>query len=235
MNTVLILRFESYMQSWGVQDAWNDRGSRPEPTKSGVIGLLAAALGRKRGDPVDDLTPLRMAVRVEREGIPLDDFQTAGGGKFCGELYGVCKSDETKLTEKTAPQHVVVRHKTYIHDAAFVVFLEGKGEEGRALIQKLFQAVKDPYWPLVFGRRCCLPTNPIALGVVDGNLDEVAQSYPRIVDEVPSSGMFRIVAECSIDDAEDMVPDHVLSFRERQFSHRYVRTYHVTCPTEVHS
>src|SRR5699024_9602305 len=50
------------------------------PTKTGVIGLVANALGRSRTDDVSDLTGLLYAVRVDREGTLERDYQTAGNG-----------------------------------------------------------------------------------------------------------------------------------------------------------
>jgi len=49
-----------------------------EPSKSGVVGLLCAALGRPRAADGSDLAALRMGVRVDREGVLKVDYQTAG-------------------------------------------------------------------------------------------------------------------------------------------------------------
>jgi CRISPR system Cascade subunit CasD len=66
--TVLLLRLAGPMQSWGVQSRFTVRDAGREPSKSGVIGLLCAALGRPRRDPVADLAALAMGVRVDQEG-----------------------------------------------------------------------------------------------------------------------------------------------------------------------
>ena len=47
------------MQSWGVQSHFPERDSGREPSKSGVIGLLCAALGRPRTVSIADLAALR--------------------------------------------------------------------------------------------------------------------------------------------------------------------------------
>ena len=64
----LLLRLAAPLQSWGEDSKFETRRTRREPTKSGVIGLLAAALGRRRDEPLDDLRGLRFAVRVDQEG-----------------------------------------------------------------------------------------------------------------------------------------------------------------------
>jgi CRISPR system Cascade subunit CasD len=70
------------------------------PSKSGVIGLLCAALGKPRDENHPDnydqpkleaLAALRMGVRVNREGVPQKDYHTAGGSRH--DDYGVIQSD----------------------------------------------------------------------------------------------------------------------------------------------
>jgi len=51
------------MQSWGVESRFVRRTTSPHPSKSGVIGLLAAAQGRRRTDPVEDLLQVSFGVR----------------------------------------------------------------------------------------------------------------------------------------------------------------------------
>ena len=61
----LLLRLAAPLQAWGADSKFETRKTGREPTKSGVVGLLAAALG------------LRFGVRVEREGQLLVDYHTA--------------------------------------------------------------------------------------------------------------------------------------------------------------
>jgi CRISPR system Cascade subunit CasD len=67
------------MQSWGTTSRFDERDSQLEPSKSGVLGLVCAALGRDRSEPVDDLACLRMGVRVDREGLLMRDFKPLPG------------------------------------------------------------------------------------------------------------------------------------------------------------
>src|SRR5437016_606458 len=76
----LLLRLAGPMQSWGTRSRFDDRDTERFPSKSGVIGLLCAALGRPRAASVDDLAALRMGVRADRPGVLSTDFHTAGGG-----------------------------------------------------------------------------------------------------------------------------------------------------------
>ncbi len=75
--STLLLRFAGPMQAWGDSSRFTRRETRSEPTKSGVLGMLAAAQGRRRTDPIEDLLSLRFGVRIDQPGRILRDFQTA--------------------------------------------------------------------------------------------------------------------------------------------------------------
>ena len=77
--STLLLRLAGPMQSWGTQSRFSVRDTGLEPSKSGVVGLLCAALGLPRHEEVDHLAALSMGVRVDSEGALKMDYQTAGG------------------------------------------------------------------------------------------------------------------------------------------------------------
>ncbi len=110
----LLMRLQGPMQSWGTTSRFDERDTQLEPSKSGVLGLVCAALGRDRSEPLEDLASLRMGVRVDREGIPLRDYQTA-----TGVLVASGKAD---------PRRTVVSPRHYLADAVFLVGLEGRDQ-----------------------------------------------------------------------------------------------------------
>ncbi|MEV6973738.1 type I-E CRISPR-associated protein Cas5/CasD [Kitasatospora sp. NPDC093806] len=77
---VLLLRLAAPLQAWGAGSRFDRRGTQPHPTKSGVVGLAAAALGRDRAEDVGDLAALRFGVRADRPGTPVHDYHVVGGG-----------------------------------------------------------------------------------------------------------------------------------------------------------
>lgn len=107
----LLLRLQGPLQSWGTTSRFDERDTQLEPSKSGVLGLVCAALGRDRCEPVDDLAALIMGVRVDREGVVLRDYQTA-----TGILNAAGKVDMNRT---------VVSPRYYLSDAAFLVGFEG--------------------------------------------------------------------------------------------------------------
>jgi len=120
----LLLRLQGPMQSWGTTSRFDERDTQLEPSKSGVLGLICAALGRDRAEPIEDLAALRMGVRVDREGKPMRDYHTA-----TGVLNAAGKVDANRT---------VVSPRFYLADAAFLVGLEGPD---RSLLEGIQRAL----------------------------------------------------------------------------------------------
>lgn len=143
----LLLKLRGPLQAWGSESRYTTRHTHSAPTKSGVLGLLAAALGRRRTEPVEDLAALRFGVRVDQPGRLTRDFQTAIDWR----------------TGKSKP----LSYRYYLADAVFVAGVEGD----QNLIQGIYDAVRSPGFPLYLGRRSC-PANPdLLLGCVDEDLE----------------------------------------------------------------
>ena len=118
--SVLLLRLAGPLQAWGDSSRFVRRTTRTEPTKSGVVGLLAAALGRSREEPVDDLAQLELGVRADQPGTLLRDFQT----------------ERSLDGSKVMP----LSQRYYLQDAAFLVALGGP----RDLLVELDAALRMP-------------------------------------------------------------------------------------------
>ncbi|MCY0947656.1 type I-E CRISPR-associated protein Cas5/CasD [Streptomyces antarcticus] len=82
MTHVLLVRLAAPLQSWGVVSRFSQRDTHTRPTKSAVVGLCAAALGRDRTDPVDDLAGLVFGVRADHPGTPVRDYHSVGSGRY---------------------------------------------------------------------------------------------------------------------------------------------------------
>ncbi|AXG78656.1 type I-E CRISPR-associated protein Cas5/CasD [Streptomyces paludis] len=82
MTHVLLVRLAAPLQSWGAMSRFSRRDTHSRPTKSAVLGLCAAALGRDRTAPLDDLAGLVFGVRADHPGIPLRDYHTVGAGTY---------------------------------------------------------------------------------------------------------------------------------------------------------
>lgn len=160
----LLLRLTGPLQSWGERSHFNDRDTARFPTRSGIIGLLAAALGRRRDEPLDDLARLSLTVRTDRPGVLLRDLHTVGGG--LPTKATVTTAEGKKRTGDTA---TLLTHRTYLADAAFTAALTG-GPDEQELLTDLAHALRRPQWPPFLGRRSCPPEGPLLLGTTENAL-----------------------------------------------------------------
>ncbi len=218
---VLLIRLVGPMQSWGLVSRFSHRDTAREPSKSGVIGLLCAALGASRDDDalVACLAALPMGVRVNREGVPDVDFQTIGGGTVGGDPYGVARA-------QGGSGGTLLSCRDYLADADFLVGLHG---DDAALLDRLDAALRNPHWPLGLGRRSYVPSVPPAAGVAAGALEEVLRTAPGVGSRPCGvfgvRGQARLVLEAPDGEGEPRY-DVPVSFhpQRRSFRLRYVRT-----------
>ena len=232
--TVLLLRLAGPMQSWGTQSRFKIRDTGLEPSKSGVIGLLCAALGWPRESDVSRLARLRMGVRVDREGTHERDFHTVGGAHRRGERYGV-------VTAEGSPGGTVVSQRYYLADADFLVGLEGDA----GLLGEVDAALAAPVWQIFLGRKAFVPGVPVRLpdepprgpGLRDASLEDVLKEYRWFPDpararrgpagqpEQPRLPL-RLVIETDQAFGTEVRMDQPVgaAFRDRSFTVRHVQT-----------
>lgn len=210
----LLLRLAGPMQSWGTTSRFDQRDTGKEPSKSGVIGLLAAALGIDReawNDDLQALAALTMGVRHDRPGVLKRDYQTA---------QHIISADRSKVHE------TAVTTRDYLADAVFLVGLEGPD---RILLERAHAALQNPVWPLGLGRKSYVPAESVWLadGVVDAPLlpalaNRPWLTTPRRGETVPAK---LLVSLESTDSSGALRMDQLLSsFADRRFGARHVRS-----------
>lgn len=218
MKSVL-LRLEGPLQAWGTQGRYGIRETDAEPSKSGVLGLVGCALGMTRDDvqQLQRLRELRMAVRVDRPGRAMRDFHTVGAGTFRGRPHGMWG-----LKDKT-----VVTQRYYLVDAAFTVAL---AHDDHRLVEQIAHALSEPVWPLFLGRRSCVPSEPVLLGLVEGRQDEVLLLAPLARG---AESRLRMVADVATGEVGTQRPDDPVTFAsaDRQFAFRSVRESWIEIPS----
>lgn len=223
----LLLRTVGPMQSWGTTSRFDQRDTGKEPSKSGIIGLFAAALGIDRENWVDlePLTQLSMGVRHDRPGVPKRDYQTTG----CSRMDTIIKADGT--TSKDG----IVSERHYLADAAFLVGLEG---EDRSLLTRAHSALRNPVWPLALGRKSHVPSEDVWIeeGVQEGALRDALASWPWIASlrrwEQPPENL--LISMESRDGTGILKMDQPLScFSARRFGARFVRSEWIPFPGEA--
>lgn len=230
-TATLALRIDAPLQSWGVRSKFVRRDTAAEPTKSGIVGLLAAARGTDRADTdgIAELAALEMGVRVEREGLVERDYHV---------------TENVPNTHGTG-HRTVVSDRYYLADALFLVAVHGP----QTLLTELEDAILHPQWPLYFGRKAFVPASPLlepphrrathGTGVLPEPLDQVLNTHPWLEyrpdqrrEQARSSRpvLLRTVRDVPASDpTAELRHDHPISFAhgQRQHNSRTVRHGHV--------
>ncbi len=207
------------MQSWGTRSRFDVRDTGAEPSKSGVVGLLAAALGRSRDESVVDLAALRMGVRIDRPGVMMRDFHTA---------QNVLKANRSGRHASTLSE------RFYLADAAFSVGLE---HDDRQFLCDLHAAMLAPRWPLFLGRRAFVPDPPVVRSLAESLRDEDLVTALKRVPRNPADPLDhrQLVIESSEPTSWRRFDQPVGKFRDREFAPRFVHLemIDVSVPTQA--
>lgn len=225
--STLLLRFAGPMQAWGGNSKFDIRRTNREPTKSGVIGLLASALGMRRDERLDELVSLRFGVRVDREGILINDLQTVEGVKIENKNNKILSAYKIFIGKKDP--YMTTRY--YLSDAVFLIGLHSDDE---ALMQRLEHAVCNPAHPLFLGRRSCPPEGRVCLGLRQMPLEEALKSEPSLIPPKPFKPGEPQRARIVLDDPHGTarLNDLPVSFSpyNRQYAYRAAREMWNTFP-----
>lgn len=171
MPTTLLLKASSPMQSYGTDESRLDnRNTIYYPTKSAIIGMIAAAFGLKRdgsnadilGIDLNTLNSLRFGVRIDKKGTLINDYQISK--QHIMRDYG----RHPKKSEESA----ILSNRYYLSDAVFLIALES---DDYNIINKIHDALLNPYWPLYFGRKACSVNDDMILN--DGEHDISIRNY----------------------------------------------------------
>jgi CRISPR system Cascade subunit CasD len=200
--STLLLRLAGPLQAWGASSKFDTRLTNRWPTKSGVIGMVAAALGRGREESISDLAALKYGVRIDQEGEILRDYHTAHHPGDRNRSY------------------VTIRY--YLTDALFLAGLEGDEE----LLAEIDAAVRSPVYPLFLGRRSCPPAGQISLGIRSGSLEDslreetwlAADWYMR---RKPEEVRLETVCDAESGESSQFITDTPISFDQDHRKHGY--------------
>lgn len=152
--TSLVLTLGAPLQAWGSTSRFTTRATDDAPTRSGIVGLLAAAQGRRRTDSLEEYVDLQFGVRIDQPGQLLRDFQTAR------TLDG---KDSMPLS-----------YRYYRADARYLAVVAGPDE----LLESLADALRRPVFPLYLGRRSCPPAEPLIPQLVGSTVGEALRDEP---------------------------------------------------------
>ncbi len=210
-NPFLLLWLEAPLQSWGFDSKFGRRDTLAFPTKSGVLGLVCAALGA--GGPQCDLletfAPLGQTVisfvrcqqkgnnlvRQDREPL-LRDFHMVGSGYDDKDPWSNLLIPKTSEGKKAVGGGTKMTYRYYLQDAAFAVALEIPADKA----EDLAEALRNPVWDLYLGRKNCVPTDFIYRGSFEQEADALVQAA-SIAKEKSRVEDFRVV-QGNLDETE---------------------------------
>ncbi|MFE2163877.1 type I-E CRISPR-associated protein Cas5/CasD [Streptomyces sp. NPDC059447] len=177
-SVTLLLRLAGPLQAWGNERAaLHTRHTSAHPTKSGVIGMLAAALGRPREEPLGVLAELSFGVRCDVPGTLLEDYQIASD--FRGRMLPSSEFLGSGAQKPTNDRAMQPSRRHYLQDAAFLAAIHGP----ETVIAQIAAAVRAPVYLLALGRRSCPPTMPLLLDTLPGTVEEALAGHPWIATE----------------------------------------------------
>ncbi|AWN61444.1 type I-E CRISPR-associated protein Cas5/CasD [Streptococcus sobrinus] len=213
MKTIL-LKLAGPLQSWGTSSHFETRHTDFYPSKSAIIGLIAASLGYRRDEEqrLQRLNELDFAVRIDQQGNILRDYHIAQKYKSKGEF-----------------ERTYVTNRYYLEDAIFIVAISHEDDELMSAIEK---GLKNPYFQTFMGRRS-LPLN--ADFIVETTSDSALESLKRLKWQAAewfmskhsheTSITLEIYADSFLSDKESnrLRQDRVISFSQkaRKFGFRY--------------
>lgn len=212
MKTI-VLKLSGPLQAWGTKSHFEYRRTDYYPSKSGIIGLLAASLGYRRDEDekIQKLNDLDFAVRIDQRGELLKDYHIARKFKDNGEV-----------------NRTYVTNRYYLEDGVFLVAL---GHKDHDFIDSLAKAIRSPYFQPYFGRRS-LPVNyDLLFAIIDqdpiASLKNIkwqaASWYKKKNPEEKTSLEIYGDSDLVQNNFKDLRKDRVESFsqKERKFSYRY--------------
>ncbi len=206
------------MQSWGTSSHFETRNTDYYPSKSAVIGVIAAGFGysRDEDDIIRELNKLDFAVRIDQVGLLKKDYQTARR----------LKKDEPYVT-----------NRYYLEDAIFVVAISNDDDKW---IEEIYTAIKNPYFQPFMGRRSCPVQPDFVIDMVETGAIEALQNLEWQASDWYKKRNRNYVADIYAD--KDLLPesgytmrnDRVISFsqKERKFGPRFEARTAKTMSTE---
>jgi CRISPR system Cascade subunit CasD len=180
---ILMLRLEAPLIAFGGAIVDNYGIIRDYPALSMITGLLANALGYTHAEH-EKLQRLqgrvRFAIRCDREGEKIQDYQTVDLGQDHLVDTGWTTRGKREDRGGASSKETHIRYRDYVADSIYTVALNLQPQEEKPNIEELESALKMPDRPLFFGRKPCLPSSDVFLRRTNAaNLFSALEAEPR--------------------------------------------------------
>lgn len=166
-NAYLCFRLWGPMASFGDIAVGERRGSWSRPSRSAVLGLVAAALGAERSNAEahNQLEKdLGFAVRVSRHGTPLRDYHTAQSPTSKKGSRWATRRDELDPENDI---NTILSERSYLVDLDATIVLWRRDGAACATLAEIGDALEKPNFTLYLGRKSC----PLGLPIKVHNIE----------------------------------------------------------------
>jgi CRISPR system Cascade subunit CasD len=165
MRDYLLFRLYGPMSAWGDIAVGEFRPSFAHPSKSAILGLIAAALGLRR-DREEEHRNLaesyRFAVRIDVMGNLLRDYHTA---QVPPAQKGIIHATRRSELESSS-LNTILSTRDYREDAVYAVVLWTISTNCSYSLANLVEALRKPMFTLYLGRKSCPPALPLQPQIV---------------------------------------------------------------------
>lgn len=200
----LALLLDGPLQAWGLASRFQRRNTELHPTKSGVIGLVSAAMGLAKGSP-EELATLPELAKLKMCSIAIPRGELgAGGAHPVLRLEDYHTVLDTRRASGALNKDAVVTHRQYLLDARFGVVLSGD----RPLLERAAAALQDPVWGVWFGRKSCIPAEPVYRGLFDSE----PQAQHQLLGDRSINALTTVTDVDDFTDGTDSISDQPVSF-----------------------
>ncbi len=212
-STHLALLLDAPLQSWGYQSKFDRRTSFSSPTRSGILGMLCAAMGVDRADSetLAEFADLEITVYTLQNNGRLTDYHTVGGG-YNRKTH---QRNLVSTAEGKPRKDPVQTYREYLQSSTFGVVLRGP----RNQLEPIGEALQNPRWGIWLGRKACIPASPVMQGLFD--TEEAALQH--LCQQAGTPNASRVCREAaSFEDGTDTLMDTPLDYQTRQFAPRRI-------------
>lgn len=224
MREFLVFRLYGPMCSWGDIAMGGFRPSVSSPSRSAIVGLLAAALGIRR-EQEDKLSSLNksvgLAFEIESYGNLLTDYQTAQAPRSTSGNSFFSRKREIDAVKVDTKAQATLSHREYYTDSLCRAYVWSKSDCDNQLLMSLCNALKRPRFPLYLGRKSCPPSLPLAPQILKvETLRKAIQEASFSNDETLNGLSQHSSRGIYWDDFDDsgLEPDHVIIRRDDPLS-----------------
>lgn len=203
-SAYLALWLDGPLQSWGSASRFQRRTTGMNPTKSGVLGLICAAMGLAKGSAEEDgLLPDLAALKMITIAIPRSVERRAGPlpARRLEDYHTVL---DTRRASGVMNKDAVVTRREYLLDSRFGVILVGD----RELLDKVAAALQDPRWGVWLGRKSCIPAELMHRGVFSTK----AEAQRVLIGGLPLDVFTTAMDVERFEDGTDSLDDQPVSF-----------------------